>query len=286
MQLMRCLWIRFEKFSGILFFSLLHNMRGSKWFNWWTSMFYRIFKNKRGNFWKIVENSYRTRSEYASTFDFSFWIISMGEQMVSLVVDAGGEMQSSKLDDKLFVRRRLFLNIICLFSIPQIDALNAFGDVSSKLVTVKSWLSFLLIWLLLLLLLLMMLLLLLLFDVSISADFWLLRLRFFFFLVASSSTMELRSFVACQSKSFFKYPRPHLQPHALNTKSYPFFVQRFCWRCRSDHERARPIDFKYVKTPSSQASKHSRCIYWPAVHRSLLQMTRTQSCKLFAWIKP
>lgn len=63
--------------------------------------------------------------------------------MVSLTVDAGGEMQSSKLDDKLFVRRRLTLKIICLFSTP-IDVLND-SDESKKLVTLKSLLSNLLI---------------------------------------------------------------------------------------------------------------------------------------------
>lgn len=93
-----------------------------------------------------IDNAYLTRSEYASTLDFSFWIISIGEQIESLTVEAGGEMQSSKLDDKLFVRRRLPFKNICLFS-TQIDELNAFdvGDESSKLLTLKSWLSLLLI---------------------------------------------------------------------------------------------------------------------------------------------
>lgn len=65
---------------------------------------------------------------------------------MSLAVDAGGEMQSSKLDDKLFVRRRFPFKSICRFS-TQIDELNALhgGDESSKLVTWKSLLSFLLI---------------------------------------------------------------------------------------------------------------------------------------------
>lgn len=63
-----------------------------------------------------------------------------------------------------------------------------------------------------------------------------------------------------QSRSFFRWPRPHRQPHALNARSYPFFVHRFWCLCRSDHERALPHDLRYVKTPCSHSSKHSRCM--------------------------
>lgn len=56
---------------------------------------------------KSRKTTYRTRSEYASTLDFSFRIISMGEQMASLDVDVNGVKQSSRLDDKLLARWRL-----------------------------------------------------------------------------------------------------------------------------------------------------------------------------------
>uniref|UniRef100_A0A182QLP7 Uncharacterized protein n=1 Tax=Anopheles farauti TaxID=69004 RepID=A0A182QLP7_9DIPT len=54
---------------------------------------------------------------------------------------------------------------------------------------------------------------------------------------------------------------------------------RFCWRCLSDQDRARPVDFKKASTSSSQRSKHSRCMYWPTVQPSLLHCTRTHSRK-------
>uniref|UniRef100_A0A182TMT0 Uncharacterized protein n=1 Tax=Anopheles melas TaxID=34690 RepID=A0A182TMT0_9DIPT len=53
--------------------------------------------------------------------------------------------------------------------------------------------------------------------------------------------------------------------------------RRYCWRCLSDHERARPVDFRQASASSSHRSKHSRCMYCPAVHDSLLHWTRTHS---------
>uniref|UniRef100_A0A8W7PPQ7 Uncharacterized protein n=1 Tax=Anopheles coluzzii TaxID=1518534 RepID=A0A8W7PPQ7_ANOCL len=61
----------------------------------------------------------------------------------------------------------------------------------------------------------------------------------------------------------------------MNTQNHT--AMRYCWRCLSDHERARPVDFRQASASSSHRSKHSRCMYCPAVHDSLLHWTRTHS---------
>lgn len=109
-----------------------------------------------------------------------------------------------------------------------------------------------------------------------------LFLRFFFFPLSISSILPKILLVGgggIQSRSFFKCPLPHLHPHALYAKSYPFFVQRFWCLCLSDQDLALPQVLRYANTDCSHWSKHSLCMNLPDVHTSLLHVTRTVSLR-------
>ena len=76
----------------------------------------------------------------------------------------------------------------------------------------------------------------------------------------------------------------HRRQTDIHARTHPFLVHRFCSRCFSDQDRARPVDLRKERTVSSQDSKHSRCMNRATGQASLLQMTLTESCRSVIWM--